>query len=377
MKRLSTPMTEQIQALSLPFSQTGLKERIADGGKKGILKPDEHKGDAQLPPTNQRVLTNKIHCTNCHGVLPSYAHFCGICGQSLRSVSKDSQYADVPKKGKDRVQVAQVPESKGMARIALTAFFAILRRDIRVTSRNGMSFLVQVLLEPLFFLFIFGRVLPHIGVAAQNFAATLLPGIVALTIVTTAFQSVTLPLVLDLGFAHEIEDRLLAPIPVSWVAIEKILFAALRGLITGTIVFPLAFLTLGSEFQMRSDALGILISMMIFTAFAGATLGLTIGTLVKQEQLGLMFSLVFTPLIFTGCTFYPWSSLRSIKWFQIITLINPLTYASEGLRYAMVPDSHGYQLPTLGLPWEILGLCITILVFLVLGMSTFYRRVVS
>src|SRR5438105_312667 len=83
--------------------------------------------------------------------------------------------------------------------IALTAFLAILRRDLTVTGREFISFLVQVLLQPLFFLFIFGKVLPSIGIASQGFGALLLPGIVGLTAVITALQGVTLPLVLDLG----------------------------------------------------------------------------------------------------------------------------------------------------------------------------------
>jgi len=53
-------------------------------------------------------------------------------------------------------------------------------------------------LQPLFFLFIFGKVLPSIGFTQPGFAAVLLPGIVGLTGVTTALQGVTPPLVLGL-----------------------------------------------------------------------------------------------------------------------------------------------------------------------------------
>ena len=261
--------------------------------------------------------------------------------------------------------------------IALTAFLAILRRDLTVTGREFISFLIQVLLQPLFFLFIFGKVLPSIGLASQGFGALLLPGIVGLTAVITALQGVTLPLVLDLGFAREIDDRLLAPIPVSLVAVEKVVFAAMRGLIAAAIIFPLAYWILGSEFQVRSDSIGVIIGILILTAFAGASLGLTIGTLVKPEQIGLMFSLIFTPLIFTGCTYYPWGRLDSIKWFQILTLFNPLTYAAEGLRYAMVPTFNGHAIPTLGIGWVILGLGVTFVVFLYLGIRTFRRRVIN
>ena len=281
----------------------------------------------------------------------------------------------------NQASVPTTTTNKGPSRHRLTiasmAFLAILRRDILVTGREFISFLMQVLLQPLFFLFIFGKVLPSIGFARRGFAAILLPGIVALTIVTTALQGVTLPLVLDLGFAREIDDRLLAPLPVSLVAVEKVLFAAMRGLVAGAIIFPLAYWILGSEYTVRTDAIGILIGIMVLTAFAGACLGLTIGTLVKPEQIGLMFSLIFTPLIFTGCTYYPWGTLDSIRWFQVITLFNPLTYAAEGLRYAMVPSINGHTIPTLAMGWVILGLSVTIVAFLIIGMRTFRRRVVS
>lgn len=260
--------------------------------------------------------------------------------------------------------------------IATTAFVAILRRDITVTGREFIAFLLQVLIQPLFFLFIFGKVLPGIGFTGPGFAAILLPGIVALTVVLTALQGVTLPLVLDLGYAREIDDRLLAPLPVTLVAVEKVIFAAMRGLVAGAIIFPLAFWILGNQYQVRTDSIGTIIGIMILTAFAGATLGLTIGTLVKPEQIGLMFSLIFTPLIFTGCTYYPWGALDSIRWFQIITLFNPLTYAAEGLRFAMVPSYYGHALSTLAMPWIILGLSVTIVVFFILGIRTFRRRVV-
>jgi ABC-2 type transport system permease protein len=267
--------------------------------------------------------------------------------------------------------------SKSRLSIAGAAFLAILNRDIVVTGRDFIAFLLQVLLQPLFFLFIFGKVLPDIGFARPGFAAVLLPGIVALTVVTTALQGVTLPLVLDLGFAREIDDRLLAPLPVSLVAVEKVLFAAMRGLVAGAIIFPLAYWILGNGFSVRTDAIGVIIGIMVLTAFAGACLGLTIGTSVKPEQIGLMFSLIFTPLIFTGCTYYPWGSLDSIKWFQIITLFNPLTYAAEGLRYAMVPTLNGQTLPTLALGWVILGLSVTVVVFFILGLRIFRSRVVN
>jgi ABC-2 type transport system permease protein len=261
--------------------------------------------------------------------------------------------------------------------LAVTAFVAILERDLVVTGREFIVFLLQALMQPLFFLFIFGKVLPGIGLTGGNFVALMLPGIVALTTLLAAIQGVTLPLVLDLGFAREIDDRLLAPLPIWLVVIEKVLFATVRGVIAGAVIFPLAFWILGNNFAVRSDRAVILAGMLILTACAAAGIGLVMGTIVKPEQISLMFTLIFTPLLFTGCTYYPWGALGYIRWFQIVTLFNPLTYAAEGLRYAMVPSVGGHGITTLGIPWVLLALGASVLGTVTIGTRTFYARVVS
>lgn len=261
--------------------------------------------------------------------------------------------------------------------LAIHAFFAILQRDVKVTQREFVPFLLQALMQPFFFLFIFGKVLPGIGLAAGNFAALMLPGIVALTGMIAAMQGVTLPLVLDLGYAREIDDRLLSPLPVWWVALEKVIFGAMRGVIASSVIFPLGWLILGSGFAVRGDRIPVLIGMVLLTGCVGSTIGLLMGTVIKPDQISLMFTLIFTPLLFTGCTYYPWGALHSIRWFQILTLLNPLTYASEGLRYSMVPPIGGHNFPTLGLGWTLLMLGISVITMFVMGTRTFLRRVVT
>jgi ABC-2 type transport system permease protein len=267
------------------------------------------------------------------------------------------------------------PRSNASA--TLTAFLAIVSRDLLVTRREAITFLLQTLIQPLFFLFIFGKVLPTIGAANAGFSTLLLPGVVALTVFLTAFQGPSIDLARDLGVIREIDDRLLAPLPVALVAVEKILLAALRGLIAGAFIFPLAFLILGSAYQVRTDLLVVLIGLIMLVALVGASFGLLLGTTVPIQLLPLVFALVLTPLIFTGCTFYPWASLGAIKWFQIATLFNPLTYASEGIRYAMVPAVHGQALQTLAIGWVVLALCGSFILCFWGGIKLFHRRVVS
>lgn len=261
--------------------------------------------------------------------------------------------------------------------LATNAFFAMLIRDLLVVGRQGISFLVQALIQPLLLFFIFGRILPGAGFTASDFGAVFLPGVVAFTIMITSLQGVTMSLVMDLGYAREIDDRLLAPLPVYMVAVEKIVFAALRGLITGSAIFPLAYFILGSSYHVRTDEIGTLIGIMLLAALASAALGLTIGTSIKPEQTGLILSISIMPMVFLGCAYYPWHTLDSIRWFQIVTLFDPLTYASEGLRAAMIPTINGRPLPMLGIGWVLLGLGTTFIVFLSLSIRSFSRRVIN
>ena len=125
-------------------------------------------------------------------------------------------------------------------------FLAVLWRDLYVTGRELPVFLAQVVLQPLFLLFVFGKVLTDLGFAQPGYTRVLFPGIVALTATVTGLQSTAFPLVIDFSFTKEIEDRLLAPLPVGMVAVEKVVFASLRALLAALVMLPIGVWVLGS-----------------------------------------------------------------------------------------------------------------------------------
>jgi len=257
-------------------------------------------------------------------------------------------------------------------RMVATAFLNLLWRDIWVTLREWPAFLAQTFMQPLFFLFIFGKVLPKIGAAQGGYSVLLLPGIIGLTTMLTAMQAVSLPLTLEFGFTKEIEDRLLSPLPVWMVAMQKMVFAAVRGLVAGVMIFPLGRLILGGAFTVSTGHLGLLALVALLGALGGAAVGLTLGTFVQPSQIGLMFSLILTPLLFTGCVYYPWSGLGTLRWFQVVTCFSPLTYASEGFRAALVP-----QTPHMGVGYMLLGQVFFLVLFTILGVRGFLRKAID
>ncbi len=170
----------------------------------------------------------------------------------------------------------------------LTTFFAMLARDAHVARRNFVPLLLQNLLQPMLFVFIFGRVMTTSGFLPPQYKSLLLPGIIAISMVFSGIQAVAMPLVAEFQFTREIEDRLLAP------------------------------------------------------------------------------------MIFFGCTYYPWQALEKFPVLQRAVLVNPVVYASEGFRGALVPQfPHLSSLVVLG------GLVLFTAAFLGLGLRQFQRKALT
>jgi len=251
------------------------------------------------------------------------------------------------------------------------AFLAMLARDGHVARRNSIQLLLQTFLQPLMFVFIFGRVMVRSGYMPAAYKSLLLPGIMAISMVFTGVWAVAMPLVAEFQWTREIEDRLLAPMEIAWVAVEKVLAGALQALIAGLFVIPAAWLILRPvAFDMRSPLafIGVTILVSLFSACGGLALGCTI----NQQHIGLMFSMVLTPMIFFGCTYYPWSALQSFPVLQKMVLINPLVYASEGLRGTLVP-----QFSHLPVPAVLIALAVFDGLLLAAGLRQFRNKAVS
>jgi ABC-2 type transport system permease protein len=251
-------------------------------------------------------------------------------------------------------------------------FFAMLSRDGHVARRNLIPTLVQNLLQPLLLTFVFGRVLTASGMMSGSYKNILLPGVMALSMTLSGIWAVAMPLISEFQFTKEIEDRLLAPIETSWLAVEKVVSGMIQALISGLVVIPAAWITLGSGVQLGSWHPAQFIAICLLMALFSASGGLLMGVSVGQTQIGLMFSMVLTPMMMFGCAYYPWSALNSFPALKYAVLINPLVYASEGMRGSLVP-----QVPHMPTAVTLGALLAFDLALLTLGIRKFNRKAVS
>jgi ABC-2 type transport system permease protein len=224
------------------------------------------------------------------------------------------------------------------------AFVALLMRDVAVLRKNLVEFIIRSIMQPLLFVFVFTYVFPKIGFGVGGsgagetvFSSLLVPGVVAIACMFQGVQAVALPLVQEFGFTREIEDRVMAPLPIWALATEKIVAGGLQGMFAAVVVFPMAAFIPSTPVHLDPQWFWVF-TLLPLTAFTGAALGLVMGTRVEPRRVPLLFGVVVIPMTFLGATYYPWALLSGIRWLQLLVLVNPLVYMSEAMRAAFTPD---------------------------------------
>ena len=245
--------------------------------------------------------------------------------------------------------IPNVREDQQFRDTTAKAFLGLLRRDVTVLRKNLKEFIPRTVIQPFLLVFVFAYVFPQIGngptgAAGSIYATTLIAGVLGLSIMFQGIQAVSLPMVQEFGITREIEDRVLAPMPVSLVAIEKVVAGALQGLLAALIVFPIAAVVPVNPVHL-DITWWVLLTLAPLSAIACSSLGLFFGTKFNPRSVPVLFGIIVLPLTFLGCTYYSWKSLHPIQpggasWLQVVVLINPLVYISEGFRAAVTGNDH-------------------------------------
>jgi ABC-2 type transport system permease protein len=264
----------------------------------------------------------------------------------------------------------------------------MMAREFRVLRRNAIATFTRAVMQPLLFVFVFAYVFPKIGggfnlgagaaasagTGAINFATILVPGLMASMLLMQGIMAVTFPLVMEFSWQRTIEDRALAPVPIKVLAIQKITAGAVQSFIGACIVFPIVLLVhaAGQAPHVHVTNWGLFALILVFASLLTSSLGLLLGTIMDPRKMQMLFAVILLPATMLGCVYYPWSALHHIRWLQIVVLINPMVYMSEGLRAVLTP-SLGHM-PMWGVLLALVGGTV---VFSYLGTRTFTRRVLN
>jgi ABC-2 type transport system permease protein len=246
-----------------------------------------------------------------------------------------------PKRGRSAVEASR------------TAFVALLQRDLAVLRKNLGEFIGRTVIQPFLLVFVFLYVFPQIGQGIGGsaggqaaFASVLVAGVVGISIMFQGIMAVALPMATEFGYTKEIEDRVLAPMPVWMVAAGKVVAGAVQGVIAAGIVFPIAAVVHAKGVAAHlSIHWPILLTLVPIACVMCASLGLVLGTRVEPRNIGAMFGFIVLPMTFLGGTYYTWNALHHVQvagfaWLQTLVLVNPLLYVTEGFRAALTQSSH-------------------------------------
>ena len=196
-------------------------------------------------------------------------------------------------------------------------------RFFRTRARVASSFV-----QPVLFLFVLGYGMSTLvgATAGFDFKKFLFPGIVAMTVMSTAISS-AISIVWDREFGF-LREMLVAPVSRTSLVFGKTLGGASIATVQGTIMLALAPL-IGVRLTplLVIQVIGIELLMAVtLTAF-----GVFVASHIQRmEGFSVVMRLLLFPMLFLSGTLFPLTGLPG--WLTVLTRINPLTYAVAPLR---------------------------------------------
>ena len=211
----------------------------------------------------------------------------------------------------------------------------VWQRELIRFGRNRLRIFTS-LSQPLLFLFVLGYGMSSlVGVTAGfDFKKFLFPGIVAMTVVSTAiFSAISIVWDREFGFLREM---LVAPVRRSSLVVGKTLGGATVAALQGTIMLafaPLIGVRLTVPLVLQVVALELVMSIAI-TAF-----GVFVASRIARiEGFQVVMQLVLFPMLFLSGALFPLEGLPG--WLTVLTRVNPLTYAVAPLRQVVFAAQH-------------------------------------
>ena len=238
--------------------------------------------------------------------------------------------------------------------------YNILWADLVTLKRHWSRYLITTLMSPLLYLVAFGWGLGRsINLNGTSYLEFVIPGIIALTAMSTSFNGASTRLNVDRLYYKSFDECLMAPIGLPSMLMGKAMIGVVRGLMSSFVFIAVALLIaptihIGSPFLV-----GLLLTCLTF-----AFLGVLAALLARShEDMATFASLILMPMTFLGGTFFSLSQVPSGLKYALYAL--PLTHSSLFLRAAALDQP---------LPWtSLLILLVFFAAFLAGGMVVLRR----
>ncbi|RJR32275.1 ABC transporter, partial [Candidatus Parcubacteria bacterium] len=204
------------------------------------------------------------------------------------------------------------------------------------------SRLVSLIVTPILWLLIFGGGLgASVSIENVNYQTFIFPGILVQAVIfSSIFYGVYIIWDRKVDFLKEV---LVAPISRTSMFMGKVLGGTTDAVIQAIILLLAGYLlgrfnvVPGLEVTLVSAFISLVILFIGGAAAAG--IGLIIGSQMESpEGFQLVSGFLLFPLFFLSGALFPIDNLPA--WLEPLTLINPFTYVVDGLRFAILGNSH-------------------------------------
>src|SRR5262249_4072244 len=168
-----------------------------------------------------------------------------------------------------------------------------------------------------------------------NYVQFVAPGVVGMSVLfASIFSGVGLLWDRQFGF---LKETLVAPVPRIQIMVGRTLGGATTALIQGTLVLVLCLFAGFRPQDFGSLPLAFLFMAMIAIVFAA--LGTAIGSMLQDMQgFQMIMNFLVMPIFFLSGALYPLANLP--MGLEVATRLDPLSYGIDGLRRALIGQSH-------------------------------------
>ena len=237
---------------------------------------------------------------------------------------------------------------------------AIYRFEMSRTRRTLIQSIVAPVITTSLYFIVFGAAIGSRiqEVGGVSYGAFIVPGLIMLNLLTNSISNGSFGIYFP-KFVGTVYEILSAPVSTFEIVLGYVGAAASKALLLGFIILLTASLFI--ELQIAHPL--IMLAFLILTAISFSLLGFILGIWADNfEKLSVVPTLVITPLVFLGGSFYSTDMLPSL--WQTVSLFNPVLYLVSGLRWSFYEISDINVWASLGSVLLFLLICFSIVVWI-------------
>ena len=237
---------------------------------------------------------------------------------------------------------------------------AIYRFEMSRTRRTLIQSIVAPVITTSLYFIVFGAAIGSRiqEVGGVSYGAFIVPGLIMLNLLTNSISNGSFGIYFP-KFVGTVYEILSAPVSTFEIVLGYVGAAASKALLLGFIILLTASLFI--ELQIAHPL--IMLAFLILTAISFSLLGFILGIWADNfEKLSVVPTLVITPLVFLGGSFYSTDMLPSF--WQTVSQFNPVLYLVSGLRWSFYEISDVNVWASLGSVLLFLLICFSIVVWI-------------